>query len=181
VIIGLAPRGAEPAEKRLFSYDHVNGEPVESRHGALSPYLFDAGGLADPHTVVQETNRPLSQQPAPRMGSKVVDGGHLIFSDDERKEFLAKEPKSEPYFRPLVGSREYINGSSRWILELSSAPPENLRDMPEVRQRMAAVRDFRLQSKKAKTRELANFPTQFEVTTLPDADFMVVPVSCCRF
>ena len=36
------------ADKRLFSYPDINGEPEETRHKALSPYLFDAGGLADP-------------------------------------------------------------------------------------------------------------------------------------
>ena len=42
VIIGLAKRDAAPREKRLFSYETLNGEPHESRHTALSPYLFDA-------------------------------------------------------------------------------------------------------------------------------------------
>ena len=46
VIIGLAKRGDAPKEKRLFSYDDPKGEPHESRHAVLSPYLFDAGGLA---------------------------------------------------------------------------------------------------------------------------------------
>ena len=51
VILGLDQRagtGAD-ADKRLFTYPDINGEPEESRHRALSPYLFDPGGLADPH------------------------------------------------------------------------------------------------------------------------------------
>ena len=43
VIIGLDAREIARTEKRLFSYPDINGEPVESRHTALSPYLFDAG------------------------------------------------------------------------------------------------------------------------------------------
>ena len=42
VIIGLTRRDDEPKEKRLFSYDNIKGDPHESRHGALTPYLFDA-------------------------------------------------------------------------------------------------------------------------------------------
>ena len=53
VIIGLDAREIAAAEKRLFGYPDINGEPVESRHTALSPYLFDAGGLADPHLTVR--------------------------------------------------------------------------------------------------------------------------------
>ena len=44
VIIGLTRREDEPKEKRLFSYDDISGDPVETRHAALSPYLIDAGG-----------------------------------------------------------------------------------------------------------------------------------------
>ena len=54
VIIGLAKRGDAPREKRLFSYDAPKGDPQESQHAALSPYLFDAGGLADARVVVKE-------------------------------------------------------------------------------------------------------------------------------
>ena len=56
-----ASTGARPrAEKRLFSYPDINGDPEESRHVALSPYLFDAGGLADPHIVVREESAPIN-------------------------------------------------------------------------------------------------------------------------
>ena len=48
VIIGLTRRDNAPRDKRLFSYDDINGEPHESRHAALSPYLFDAGGAGKP-------------------------------------------------------------------------------------------------------------------------------------
>ena len=46
-----------PKKKRLFSYDDPKGEPHESRHAVLSPYLFDAGGLGDPRVVVKESAR----------------------------------------------------------------------------------------------------------------------------
>ena len=48
VILGLDRRKAVRAEKRLFSYPDLNGDPEESGHAALSPYLFDAVGLSDP-------------------------------------------------------------------------------------------------------------------------------------
>ena len=47
VIIGLDSRETTPGNKRLFSYPDINGEPEETRHAALSPYLFDAAGFAD--------------------------------------------------------------------------------------------------------------------------------------
>ena len=61
VIIGLARREQAPPVKRLFSYDDIDGDPVESRHKALSPYLFDAEHLADRHLVVHRSRRPLKR------------------------------------------------------------------------------------------------------------------------
>jgi hypothetical protein len=59
VIIGLTHRDNEPDDKRLFSYPDIKGDPVESQHGALTAYLFDAQGVANRHLVVagrSETN-----------------------------------------------------------------------------------------------------------------------------
>ncbi|MCA6304275.1 MAG: class I SAM-dependent DNA methyltransferase, partial [Phenylobacterium sp.] len=79
VVIGLSRRQDERPSKRLFSYDDLNGDPVESRHSALSPYLFDASGLGDRHLVVKEESRPLGDAPKVVIGSKPIDGGHYIF------------------------------------------------------------------------------------------------------
>jgi hypothetical protein len=175
VIIGLTKRADEPKEKRLFSYDDIKGEPMESRHVALSPYLFDASALSDRHLVVKDVRQPLSAAKSMRMGSKIVDGGHYIFSEDERVAFLKKEPGAAPFMRPLIGSQEYINGERRWILRVDGVEPKVLRAMPLVLERIAAVKKFRAASKKAKTRELAHFPVRFEVTTVPEAPFLCIP------
>ena len=60
VILGLDRRDAVRPVKRLFAYPDINGEPMESRHSVLSPYLFDAGGLSDPHLVVREESAPIN-------------------------------------------------------------------------------------------------------------------------
>ena len=88
VIIGLDRREAARPDRRLFSYPKINGEPVETLHKAISPYLFDAGGLKDPHTVVKEVPRPLNGMAKIVIGSKPIDGGHYIFSKEEMRAFL---------------------------------------------------------------------------------------------
>ena len=171
VILGLDRRKAARAEKRLFSYPDINGDPEESRHGALSPYLFDAGGLSDPHLVVREESRPINEIAALRYGSQPIDDGHMIFGAEERAAFLDAEPKAAPYLRPFIGAREYLQGGKRWILALHDVQPEVLARLPRV----AAVRDYCLASKRPVTRELASFPTEFAFTTIPTAPFLVIP------
>ena len=175
VIIGLVRRENERPTKRLFSYLDINGNPVETTHTALTPYLFDGGALPDRHMVVRERRTPFDTMPPLRMGSKIVDDGIYIFETEEKDAFIAKEPGARPLFCPLIGSEEFINGKERWILRLDNVSPSVLRRLPFVSARIAEVRKYRAASKKAKTRELADFPTQFEVTTIPDRPFLAVP------
>ena len=175
VIIGLTKRDDAPREKRLFSYDHPKGEPQESRHTVLSPYLFDASGLANPRIVVKSEYRPINGLPRLITGSKPIDGGHYIFDADERATFLSEEPNAEPYLRPFVGSREFLQGGERWILRLTDAPPQVLKTLPQVRERIAAVRAYRLASKSKPTQALAATPTLYHVNVIPTDPFLVVP------
>lgn len=162
VIIGLTRRDREPPVKRLFAYNDIQGDPTESEHAALTPYLFDAGTVVNRHLVVDETNRPLCTVPRLVIGSKPIDDGNYILSGEECPEFVHKEPAAAKYLHPYVGSVEFINGGDRWILYLADVPPNELRAMPRVRERIAAVREFRLKSKSAGTRKLADTPTRFK-------------------
>lgn len=191
VILGLTRREDEPKEKRLFSYPDIGGDPVESRHAALSPYLFDASGLQNRHLVVEEINQPLATDKRPIIGSKPIDGGYYIFTEEEKAEFLAAEPSAKSFLRPYVGSEEFINGDIRYILALQNVSPGVLRAMPKVVERVKCVTRFRrgeLPEKKrahdatakpkargAGTVALADFPTQFHVTVIPDRPFLAVP------
>lgn len=175
VIIGLTRKDAEPTTKRLFSYDDLNGDPTESLHASLTAYLFDASALADRHLVVEETSQPLCGQPDLVIGSKPIDDGNFIFTAEERSEFIRREPKAKKFLHSFIGSEEFINGGDRSILYLEDATPQELRDMPLVRERVEAVRRIRLASRSAGTRQLAETPTRYHVTVVPKESFLVVP------
>ena len=175
VILGLDRREAARAEKRLFSYPDINGEPEESRHAALSPYLFDAGGLTDRHLVVREESAPINGMSQLLTGAQPIDGGHYIFDAAERAAFLDVEPEAAPWLRPFIGAREYLQGGERWILALHDAPPEVLTRLPRVRERIASVRLYRQGSKRKSTLKLADTPTLWQVNVIPTAPFLVIP------
>ena len=176
VIIGLDAREAVRGRKRLLSYPDTKGDPEETRHAVLSPYLFDAGGLANAHLTVRKEGRPINGMRKLITGSKPIDGGNYIFKNAEMREaFIAKEPTADRYLRPFVGAREYLQGGGRWILALHDAAPNALAGMPAVRERIAAVRSYREASKSAPTRKLAATPTLYHVNVLPTAPFLVIP------
>jgi hypothetical protein len=175
VIIGLIPRERQPNSKRLFSYSDPYSNPHETNHPAISAYLLDASGLADRHLVVRERNNPLSAAPAIESGTQPIDDSNLIFSAEERAAFLAEEPQAEQFMRPFWGTTEFLGGIERWILALQKASPAQLRAMPRVRERLDLVRQFRRKSRRQQTLRIADFPTQFNVETIPTGPFLAIP------
>ncbi|MEA3644248.1 MAG: type IIL restriction-modification enzyme MmeI, partial [Lamprobacter sp.] len=151
------------------------GEPHESQHAAISPYLFDASHLANPHVVVREESQPINGLPKIIIGSKPIDGGHYILSRQERDDLVSAEPGAAAFLHPFVGSREFLNGGDRWILALQQASPSALKELPLVRERIAAVRAERAASKSAPTRKLAETPLQYHVNVIPTKPFLVIP------
>ncbi|MCY4610952.1 MAG: class I SAM-dependent DNA methyltransferase [Gammaproteobacteria bacterium] len=175
VIIGLDRRKNARANIRLFNYPDINGQPEETRHSALSPYLFDASGLANPHLMVQEESKPINRMKKLIIGSKPIDGGNYIFDAEERSAFLDVEPEAASYLRPFIGAREYLQGGQRWILALHDASPDVLARLPHVRERITAVRAYREASKSAPTQKLAETPTLYHVNVRPAAPFLLIP------
>jgi len=109
------------------------------------------------------------------IGSKPIDGGNYIFDGEEKARFLQRQPEAERYLQPFIGSEEFINGGERWILNLHNAAPEDLRSMPAVMERIAAVRAMRSESRSKPTQLLADNPTRFHVTVIPNEHFLVIP------
>ena len=165
VIVGFscAPNSAQ---RRLYDSDRM--QMVEN----INAYLIDA-----PDVFIESRSKPLFSVPKMSSGGKPVEGGNYIFTREERDEFLSKEPNAEKYFRPFMGSDDFINGRSRYCLWLLNANPKDLRSMPMVMKRVEAVRDFRLASVKAATREFAEQPTRFMEIKQPNSDYLMVPAT----
>ena len=175
VVIGLTSRTDTPHDRKLFSYDDIQGEPHVSIHGALSPYLFDADELSDPHRVAHKRNTPRASMPKLCHGSQPIDGkNYILKSAGEWQELLMECPKAAPHIRPYLGSREFIHGNERHILWLGDASPAVLRH-PVLKRRIEAVRRFRNASRRAATRELASTPTCYHIHVIPSAPFLVIP------
>jgi hypothetical protein len=175
VIVGLDRRKAERAEKRLFSYPDIKGDPVETTHAKLSPYLFDASGLKDPHLVVREESRPINGWPKLITGSKPIDDGNLIVGSDEYHTLSEHDPDLAKWLRPFVGAREFIQGSERYIFHPASIPPHIARNLRGLKSRLNAVREFRAASQSQPTQATADAPGQFHVTVIPEKPFLAIP------
>ena len=169
VIIGF---GLEDVpNKTLWEYekdDGNHGKMVAVRQ--ISPYLFEG-----PAVLLTNRTQPLCAVPKMRYGNKPTDGGHLLMTPEERADLLRTEPTAKKYVRRYIGAEEFLDGVDRYCLWLPDVPPSELRSMPLVAARVQAVRDFRLASKAATTREYANYPTRFRQIAQPKGRFILVP------
>ncbi|WP_230293366.1 DNA methyltransferase [Croceicoccus sp. Ery5] len=188
VIIGLAGRKNAPTDRRLFSYDDINGEPLESKHAAITAYLFDAGSLQDRHLVVRETSKPLNGLAKLVIGSKPIDGGYFIMSREERDELIKTHPQAKDHVHPYIGSRELLHGEERFIMNLADVPPTVLKSVQPFRDAITNVRAYRQGKIAAKGKalnkikkpgisslQLAETPRKYHVTVVPEVPFLVIP------
>ncbi len=170
VIVGMA--GDAGGEHRRLFYHGDGASALEENPAHISPYLI---GAARPLPLVKSAPAALNGLPPMEMGSKAIDGGHFMLSDEQRESFLAKEPQAGECIRPFIGAREFLNGQSRWIFALHDIEPDRLRAMPETMKVVRAVKRFRLASRSRPTRDLALTPTRYHLNVLPDARFLIVP------
>ena len=168
IIVGFADY--DVPKKRLFTYENPSAVSVEEIAQNISPYLVQGNDV-----VVTSRSNPICAVPVIGIGNKPIDGGHYLFTTEERDTFIKAEPGSKKYFRRWLGSDEFINGWERWCLWLGEAQPSELKAMPEVLKRIDAVRRVRLESKSAPTQKLADIPTRFHVENIPRSEYLIVP------
>lgn len=174
VVLGIEPSANVRQDRRLFSYPDVNGDPVETRHSVISPYLIDASKLANPHLVVRKSSRPLSPRSKLEFGNMPNDDGNLILTTDEADRLKLDHPEATPYVRQLIGANSSMSGTNQFCLWLETAPVEILK-IPFIKERLSANRLYRSQSKRLATNRLAAFPALFGEIRQRHHGFVLVP------
>lgn len=152
---------------RIYDKKYPNGF-IEVEH--INGYLLPA-----PDIYVSPRPTPFFRVPSMTKGSQPTDDGNFLLTPEERAELISKNPYAEKFIRPFVGSKEFIRRIERYCLWLVDCTPDELRKMPLVYQRVKNVREFRLASKKAATRNDADKPTLFQEIRQPKTDYLLVP------
>lgn len=166
VIIGFA--SYDTPNKRIFEYEDIKGEAHEIKAKNINPYLVDAKDI-----FVDRRQNVICNVPEMNFGNMPADGGEFLFTDEEKNEFVAKEPKAEKFFKPLISAYEFLNGHNRWCLWLQDINPTELKSLPLVLERVQKVKAIREKSSRP---QLANIPHLFAQITQPEGlDFILIP------
>ena len=152
---------------KLFDPKYPGGF-IEVDH--INAYL-----MPGPDIYVEPRSTPFFRVPPMIKGSQPTDDGNFLLTPEEKDALIKKNPLAEKYIRPFVGALEFIRGKKRYCLWLEDCPPDELRKMPLVYERVKNVREFRLKSKNAATRRDADKPMLFQARRQPTTDYLLVP------
>ncbi len=160
VIVALRNKSSKP--KYLFT------EKIKKEAKNINAYLLDGSDV-----IVSVKNQPISAFPPMNFGNMPADGGHLLFDEQEKKEFLLQEPTAEKWIKELISAQEFLNGKKRFCLWLEDISEEELNVLPMVKERVNLVYKERVKSSRP---QLANVPHLFAQITQPaDKNFILIP------
>ena len=151
-----------------FTYDDKKIYRVQN----INAYLRDL-----PNICVESRTNPISRVPRMILGNLPRDGGNLIVESADYDRFIATEPRAGKYLRKFIGAEEFLKNRRRYCLWLVNAPEEVL-NLPAVKTRIDAVKNFRLSSKRQMTRDSAKIPWLFSEIRQPrSGNYIVIPAT----
>jgi len=171
VIIGFTADNT--VAPRLWAYEKPQSP------GTLSPDTTSINAyLVDGPNVLVGSRSFALQCDVQRMrkGSQPTDNGYLSkLSDAEAEAIRESDLIAARYLRPLIGAEELINGQKRWCLWLVNVSPADILNSDELRTRVAAVKQMRLESTKAMTQKDAATAWLFQEIRQPVTNYLAVP------
>ena len=162
IIIGL--RNKSTAPKFLFL------ERIKKEVKNINAYLMESSNI-----YIYERNLPISKFIKMNFGNMPNDGGGLIISDEERIDFVEKNPKYEKFIRLLLGSYEFINGEKRYCLWIEDKDLREAEKILFIKNRIEITKQHRLNSKDEGTNKLAKRPHQFRDRNIAKESQLIIP------
>lgn len=166
VIVGFA--NYDTNNKSIFEYEDIKGEAHEIKAKNINAYLVDAKDI-----LVEKKRKPICNVPEIIKGNYYAKSEGLIIEEEDLHYLESNEPNAKKYIKLLIGADEFINNRKRYCLWLVDCPPDELRKMPLVMERVNRVKADRLKSTDKGMQNLT--PTQFRETNNPD-NCLVIPV-----
>ena len=162
IIVGV--RNIQNSEKTIYK----NG--LKASVSNINGYLSDS-----PNVYISRRSHPISNLPELVFGNMPNDGGHLLLTSSEKDQLLEVAPDVHKFLRRFIGAQEFMNSSERWCLWLIGHSKTEYEKIPQILDRISAVRDVRLRSQRAATRELSNVPHLFGHISHKDQMALIMP------
>lgn len=167
VIIGFSK--IERREKMIFSdsylkfTNYINQYLTEGRMNFITKRKF-----------------PIQNVQVMTKGAQLIDGGNFMLqSKKEVEDCLKHEPDIEKYIRMYYNAEDLLNknhNDCKYALYLKDCTPAIIKNSNFISSRVAAVKNYRENSKARTTRALSDTPSQYFQSQAPNNESIVIPV-----
>lgn len=167
VIVGFSMRNHALNKRLYFS----NGATIEASN--INGYLKNA-----PNVFIENRTKKMGTgQCLVTQGSQPMEDGQLLFTKEERDDFVKRYPGTETLFKRMLGSREFLNDTepTRYCLWLDGVPAGEYSENPDIQNRISHVREYRLNNKIPRIIQTAEKPQLFTQIRQPDSEYLIIP------
>ena len=155
--------------RRLFAVGD-DGKSLAKDVQCINAYL-----VAGPNVIVEKAMKPMTSVGLMDFGNKADDGGHLTLSSEQVDAMKLEDSQKTKFVRQFYGSKEFINGITRYCLWINHEDLEEAKNTPALANQIELVKEARLKSKDAYARSLASRPHQFKTPRVADNSVIVTP------
>ncbi|MBI1392922.1 MAG: lactate dehydrogenase [Alphaproteobacteria bacterium] len=168
IIVGV---GSEKiAEKKIIDVTS-DGESAVRTVDNINAYLISGRRI-----VVEASSKARDERGFMIRGNMPTDGGHLLLNESEKRDLQKSAPESAKFIKKFVGAQELINGIQRYCIWIEDEDASTAASIPALHVRIEGVRNMRLSSKAASTRDYAIFPHKFrQIQGICRENCIVVP------
>ena len=138
IIVGL--RNLSTKQKYLFE----DGLQKEVKN--INPYLIEY----NTNVIVAKREKPLSNFPKMNFGNMAADDGNLLFTEQEKNDFILQEPRARKYIKEIIAAQEFLNGKRRFCLWLEGVDEREYSKLSLVKERVDKNYKVRLNSSRPK-------------------------------
>lgn len=168
VVIGFGKENLK--DKYIFEYSDIKGEPIKIKATNINPYLVQGKD-----TTILKRSRPICNVPEINYGSFALDDGNYTLTEDEKNQIIKENSNSKKLIKPFIGGRELLHSEKRFCLWLMNASPNEIKSNSKIKERVDAVRKWRLKSDRVNTKKLAETPTLFAEVRQPKTSYLAFP------
>ncbi len=168
VIIGFS--NFDIKEKLLYTYDDIKAEPQENKVNNINGYLVHGIDI-----FIQKRSKPICNVSEINRGSDAIDDGNLLLTEEEKILIIKKYPNSINFIKRFYMGKELIKNLKRYCLWLKNISPVEIKNCPDIYERVQKVKTFRQSSKRPQTLKAANFPSLFGEERQPSQDYLAIP------
>ena len=153
IIVGISP---DPSLRRQLFSENEAGQTVLKEGTNINAYLVQGTDV-----IVNPEKNTLGGQAKMVWGNKPTDGGNLLLEPSEVATLELTDEQRKKFVRRFFGSAEFIRGADRFCIWIEDGDVDEALSIDSLKKRIDGVREMRLGSQAASTRDFAKWPHKF--------------------